>query len=183
MQTTVSQRFKVAVQNFMRSPHDSGVFSGKTRARVFVEDAEPDLSRLFAVDNAERIMRAEDRAAMREAQESETREDPQMRLLGPGFAELFRSVRERLPLRKGKKVLDLMNTSQLRESAVVIRSTAKKRADRSTEIHERRANYLEGLADAMSPYAQVRRGLTFREYRDLAAAGIAPERVRAGRAS
>jgi hypothetical protein len=175
MQPTIAQKFRDRISNFLHSPENLGKFTHSIRARVFIDEAEPNLARLFLLDQTERLFRLEERLAERKNEEHRVREDPQLRLLGPGFAELFGSVRERLPLKTGKRViLDLATVSQIRESAVVIRIQARKRATRNTERDERRAKYLEGLADAMSPYAQVHRKINFRDFRELAAAGIGP---------
>jgi hypothetical protein len=127
------------------------------------------------LETVERLMQAEERQAVRDAELSQQKEDPQMKLLGPGFAELFPSVRYKLPLKTGKKVvMDLMNRPQLRESAAELRREAKTRVDKFAAQNERRAQYLEGLAEAMRPYAATRRNLTFRDYLELRAAGVEP---------
>lgn len=174
---TITERFRAAIQNFMRSPEYASL-NRKLRARVFIEDVEPETSRLILLDMTERAFRMEERRQVREGERAE--EDPQMKLLGPGFAELFVSVRERLPLRGGKKaVMDRMTPAQFRESASVIRSRGKKRAAEIVKKDERRAVYLTELAHAMSPYERTHRGLTFREYRQLVSTGVpAKERTR-----
>lgn len=183
MKPSIAERLRNAVRNFMHSPENSGKKTEKSRARNFIHDIEPDLAQVFLLDHVEGLMRAEERLADREAQRSEQREDPQMRLLGPGFIELFTSVRQRLPLKQGTKVMDLMTVSQFRESAVVIRIQARQRAEKHSEVHERRAQYLSGLADAMSPYAQTHRKLNFRDFRELRAAGVeADAKARVGKA-
>ena len=93
-----------------------------------------------------------------------------MQLLGEDFARLFNGPNHWLKLRDGrKKQLRDLTITGLRESAAVIRSHVTPRA-------RLKAEYLESLADQMSPYALTHHGLKFGDYLELAAAGITPSR-------
>lgn len=167
---TINERFRAAILDFMHAPEYSACDS-KTRARVFAEDYAPVIARHRLLDLIEMSFRAEERADVREAEKTAQAEDSQMRILGPGFAELFTSLHQRLPLKKGRRMFDLMTEPEFRQSAAAFRTKGQTIAARNTEIHERRANYLDGLADAMAPHSKARPALTFRDYRELVADG------------
>lgn len=186
MKSTVAQQFKNAIQNWMHSPDyrekKGRNFGVKIRARVIIDDAEPKLARLFLLEATERICRALERAEERGGEEVGERDEAQLKLLGPGFAELFVSIRERLPLKSGrKKQFALMTATEFDESADAIWSQAKKGAAKNIEKAEQRAKYLHDLARQMRPHAASDPGLTFRDFAKLPAAGSeASEQSRAG---
>lgn len=179
MKLSMGQRFRDAIRGYMRASGNhqvSGAKNAGLRSRKFVEEIEPDLARLFLLDFVERVMRAEEHSMHLGAEQAARAEDPQMRLLGPGFAELFRSIRQRLPLKHGTRMLDRMTVSQLRESAMVLRAQSRQRAQKHAAAHSQRAEYLDGIADRMSPFAEVHRGLVVSDYLELCEAGVKPVR-------
>jgi hypothetical protein len=96
----------------------------------------------------------------------------QMRFVAEGFAELFTSLRQRLPLKTGKLTLGRMKVSQLRESATVLFDRARKRRQERTDADFRRAKFLEDEADAMSPYARAEHNLEYARFLELRASGV-----------
>ena len=177
MKLSMVQRFRSAIRGYMQASGNhqvSGARNSNLRARKFIEEIEPDLARIFLLDFVEGVMRTEERRMHLAAEQAARAEDPQMRLLGPGFAELFRSVRQRLPLKEGTRMLAHMTVSDLRESAGVLRAQSRQRAQKHAAAHSQRAEYLEGIADRMSPYAEAHRGLKVDDYIELQAAGIKP---------
>lgn len=173
MQTILAQQFKEAVNNWMRSPENSGKFSGKTRARMIIDEAEPKLARLFLLEYTERLCRGLERAVIRGQDTGGHEEEVQMRLLGPDFAALFVSVRERLPLKSGKKKqFALMTAAEIDESADAIWREAKKGAAQNIEKAEARATYLRELAREMRTEGSAARKLIFRDFAKLRTAGV-----------
>ena len=170
MQKSIADKVRAAIRGFMRSPEYSAA-TAKSRARIFAEEFEPKLARVGWFDWLERLMRAEER---REAAAAEAdREEPQMRLLGPGFAELFTSLNQRLQLQNGKKkAIDLMTAPQLRESAAALRANAARRLTEAKEKDRLQAKYLIGIAHEMDPFVKFDPFLTVREFRELKAAGV-----------
>ncbi len=165
---TITQRFNAAIQNFMRSP--AYATTRKLRARVFIDDFDPEIARLKILEIVEMAMRALERADVRRQEKAARADDSQMKFLGPGFAELFVSTGQRLPLKSGKKkAFDLMTGEELNESAEVYLEKAKQRASKDIEQDERRARYLKELAVAMAPYTETNPALTFRDFRELRA--------------
>lgn len=184
MQTTIEQRFRSAVRNFIHSPKKAGNNRDAVRAKVFIEQEEPELARLFLLDQTERLMRIEERAAERASEAAVRADDPQMKLAGPGFAELFTGFSQRLPVKNGHKVqLRLMTVTQMRESAAELRARAKKRVEKSGAVEDRRAQWLDEMADQISPHAQAHRRLKFGDYLDLVRDGViaAPALAKAAR--
>lgn len=178
-QIPIAQRFRDAIRNAALSapPKESNPTSG-ARARVFIEETEPELSRAFLLDYVERAMRAAEREVVRAA--VDTAPDPQMKFVAPGFSELFRSPRQRLavgPGRSARRVpLEDMTIGQIRKSAEVF----AKRAKNAPTLAQRRADYLRKIAEEMSPYADAHYRLTYGHYLQLRADGIiAPQRQKA----
>jgi hypothetical protein len=174
-QNTLEQRFKDAVRNFVRAPGDTDFkTTSAARARVFIEEIEPALSRAFLLDYTERVMRAADREALTAARTAAP--EPQMRFTAPGFSDLFRSMRQRLPVgtgRKAKRVsLESMTVTQMRQSAIVFKRRAARRAENAARLDHRRAEHLERIAAEMSLYARAHRGLTYGGYLQLRLDGI-----------
>lgn len=176
-QGTIAQRFRDAVRNFVLSGGTDETrrseLSSFSRARLFVEEVEPELSRAFLLDYTERAMRADERA-FREAAEQAEPDPPQMKFAGRDFAELFKSPRQRLPIqsgRQGRRVpLEQMTVTQIRRSAAIF----AKRAKDAASLDQRRARWLTKIAEDMLPIAKVHRGLTYGDYLLMRASGIAP---------
>jgi hypothetical protein len=171
MQLTMEQRLRAAVETFMRSK-DYSEQKAQLRTAFFVDSYEPRLARLFLLDKIEFFIRQFERAAVRAADIAGRAEDPQLQFAAPGFAELFSGMRQRLPLKKGTVRIEHMTVSQLRESALVLRTRAKKRIERTAQADERRAQWLEGMADALSPFAREHRKLQVCDYLALCADGV-----------
>lgn len=170
---SITERLKSAIQNFMRSP-EYAQKNSKMRARYFAEEYEPALSRIALLDLLERNFRAEERRQVQAAEgQGEREEEAQLQLLGPDFAALFVSPRERLPLKNGKKKqLVLMTAAEFDESADALWREAKKGAAEDTSKARLRAKYLHDLARAMR--RQGDRKLIFLDFAKLRATGIEP---------
>ncbi len=164
MQTLLRQRFSEAALNFLHTQKVSGRFSVSARARSFLEQ-EPDLARLFLIEETERIMRHEERMLERPRHENVY----QMFLLG------FASLEERIPLKTGKIALAKATLTALEETLTVIR----KKVAKHPEITR-----VEALIEGMRPYIAEHPGLTVGRYCELRAAGVpagvpAPARAKA----
>jgi malonyl CoA-acyl carrier protein transacylase len=176
MQDSLEQRVKNALVSFMRSKRYSEQ-RAEMRTAVFVDEYEPKLARLFLLDKIEGFIRQIERADVRAAEAAGRAESPQLRFAAPGFAELFSSLHQRMPLKRGTVRLDRMTVGQLRESAAVLRAKARKRAEKTAHADERRAQWLEEMADAISPHAREHRKLEVGDYLDLCAEGIIRAKV------
>ncbi len=175
MQATMEQRVKTALAAFVRSKQYSEQ-RAEMRTAVFCDEYEPRLARLFLLDKIETFIRQIERAEVRAAEAGERADSPQLRFAAPGFAELFSGLAQRLPLKKGTIRIERMTVSQLRESAAVLRARAKKRAEKTANADERRARWLDDMADAISPHAQAHRKLQVGDYLALCEEGV----IRAG---
>ncbi len=175
---TVRQQLEAAIENFIRqsmaSRSDGPRASGRddrARSAVFIDEAEPRLSRAFLLDAIEREMRAAERRIERDA-EPAPEDGRQMKFVAPGFAQLFTSVRQRLPLAagRGSRTVELenMTVTQIRRAAAVLEQRAKRRG----ELDARRAEYLKRIADEMSPVSRTHYKLTYGHYLDLVADGV-----------
>lgn len=189
METPIRQRFIDGAREYLHSAQASGKHKDKLRSRAFIESDER-LSRLFLLDQTERIFRQIERQDDAEARKSGILESPQMRFAGDQFAVLFtRGFAERLPVREGRKIgkvrLEEMTMTQMRQSATLLRQRAAKRSEKASQPDEARAAWLEATAEEMSPYAPARgERLKYSDYLELRTAGIASaktSRVSAGR--
>jgi hypothetical protein len=171
VQTTVEQRLKNSIANFLRSKEYSEQ-KAQARTALFCDDYEPRLSRLFLLERVELFMRTQERADARAAEAAERDDSPQLKFAAPGFAELFSGLQQRLPLKKGTMRIEHMTVTNLRESAAALRTRAKKRAEAAAAVDERRAKWLEAMAEAISPLAQTHHGIKVADYLELCEAGI-----------
>jgi hypothetical protein len=96
----------------------------------------------------------QERADVRAAEAAERAESPQLKFVAPGFAELFSGLQQRVPLKKGTMRIERMTVTQLRESAAALRTRAKNRAEKTAHADERRAAWLDEMANEMSPHAR-----------------------------
>jgi hypothetical protein len=162
MEQPAEKRFKAKLQKCLESHRKNPNLLDV--AKLFLQ-TESDLAREFLLELTARLLKSMERARLRKPNPEE---EAQMKFLGEDFTSLFNGPGHLLPIRGGTtRQLRSMTVSQLRQSAAAIRSHLTPRA-------RMKAEYLEALADKMSPYARQHHRITVGDYLELAAAGIVP---------